>query len=164
MDLIELRRKIRDGSKKFRAALIVILAGILLMAIPAGKEKPEPEKQQPAVQAPRLEEQLAQFLTGLAGAGKVKVLLTEDAGPQNVYVFDEDKNTGSGTLKRTTVVVSDRSRGETGLIRQITAPRYRGAVILCQGADSAGVRLNITEAVASVTGLSTDKITVLKMK
>jgi hypothetical protein len=39
-----------------------------------------------------------------------------------------------------------------------------GAVIVCQGADKPVVRLAIVEAVADATGLSTDTITVLKMK
>ena len=41
---------------------------------------------------------------------------------------------------------------------------YTGAVIFCQGADSAGVRLQIVEAVSVYTGLSSNKIMVLKMK
>ena len=59
---------------------------------------------------------------------------------------------------------SDSSRNETGLIRQIIPPVYRGAVVLCQGAENANIRLQIVEAVKSVTGLSSDHITVLKMK
>ena len=55
-------------------------------------------------------------------------------------------------------------RKQTGLVQQVNPPTYLGAVIVCQGADSASVRLAIVEAVGSVTGLSTDKITVLKMK
>ena len=41
---------------------------------------------------------------------------------------------------------------------------YTGAVIFCQGADSAAVRLQVVEAVAVYTGLSSNKIMVLKMK
>jgi len=36
--------------------------------------------------------------------------------------------------------------------------------VVCQGADRAGVRLAVVDAVKSVTGLSSDRITVLKMK
>ena len=39
-----------------------------------------------------------------------------------------------------------------------------GAVVVCQGADDAQVRLNVTNAVAAYTGLGSDKITVMKMK
>jgi hypothetical protein len=40
-------------------------------------------------------------------------------------------------------------------------PKYRGALVGCTGAGSA-LRLEITKAVAALTGLSTDKITVIK--
>ena len=39
-----------------------------------------------------------------------------------------------------------------------------GAIIVCQGGDSPTVRLNIVEAVSNVTGIGSDRITVLKMK
>ena len=41
-------------------------------------------------------------------------------------------------------------------------PTYRGALVVCQGGDRADVRLTVTEAVASLTGLSADRITVAK--
>lgn len=39
-----------------------------------------------------------------------------------------------------------------------------GAVVVCDGADSAAVRLNVTNAVMAYTGLGSDKIWVMKMK
>lgn len=38
-----------------------------------------------------------------------------------------------------------------------------GVVVVCQGADNAGVRLDIIKAVSAYTGFGSDKITVLKM-
>ena len=46
----------------------------------------------------------------------------------------------------------------------VLSPTYLGAVIVCQGGDSPTVKLAIVEAVSNATGLSADKITVLKMK
>lgn len=39
-----------------------------------------------------------------------------------------------------------------------------GVVVVCEGADSAAVRLRVTEAAAAYTGFGSDRITVLKMK
>ena len=58
----------------------------------------------------------------------------------------------------------DAARTETGLVRQTLEPIYRGAVVLCDGADQSGVRLAIVNAVSSVTGLGADRICVLKRK
>ena len=68
------------------------------------------------------------------------------------------------TTKTDTVTVTDAQRNESGLIRQVNPPVYKGAVIVCQGADNAAVRLAIVDAVGKATGLGADKISVLKMK
>ena len=41
---------------------------------------------------------------------------------------------------------------------------FTGAVILCQGANNAEVRLQVVEAVSAFTGLGSNRIMVLKMK
>ena len=38
-----------------------------------------------------------------------------------------------------------------------------GAAVVCQGADSASVRLDVTEAMRCYTGLSSDRIVIFKM-
>ena len=38
-----------------------------------------------------------------------------------------------------------------------------GCVVVCEGADSAAVRLDVTNAVAAYTGLGSDKICIVKM-
>ncbi len=38
-----------------------------------------------------------------------------------------------------------------------------GAVVVCEGADNASVKLDILRAIGSYTGLGSDKITILKM-
>ena len=48
--------------------------------------------------------------------------------------------------------------------RKTVYAQYRGALIVCAGADSPQVRLDLVNAVAGLTGLSTDRITVVKMK
>ena len=43
-------------------------------------------------------------------------------------------------------------------------PEYLGALIVAEGAGNAETKLKLTQAVAALTGLSTEKITVVKMK
>lgn len=40
--------------------------------------------------------------------------------------------------------------------------RWTGAVIVCEGGGSAAVRLQLTRAVSALTGLSTDRIAIVK--
>lgn len=167
MDWIEVKQKAGEFLKKYRYVLLILLAGLTLMLLPEGESKEEPmpiSVQQEVTQD--LQTSLAEILSKIDGAGKVEVLLTEVIGPTTHYQMDEDISDGESTseIRRETVVISDGSRAENGLIFQVDAPVYQGAIVLCQGADSASVRLAIVEAVANATGLRSDKISVLKMK
>ncbi|MGM9548816.1 MAG: hypothetical protein ACI3V5_03125 [Faecousia sp.] len=164
MDWVTLGSRGKELLKKYRYVLLVVLAGLLLMALPEGR-KAEPEPETAVVETEirqDLQTDLAEILSQIQGAGRVRVLLTQREGEQTVYQADEDF-TDSGA-RRDTVILTGSDRSQTGLVRQVNPPTYLGAVIVCQGAESASVRLSIVEAVASVTGLTTDKITVLKMK
>ena len=70
---------------------------------------------------------------------------------------EERREEGEGTVLE---LVLSRTEG-VGRIRVIVSEK--GAVIVCDGAESAAVRLDILHAVTSYTGLGSDKITVLKM-
>ena len=146
---------------KYKYPILVVLVGLGLMLLP-GKSEPEPQEPAETVQSPDLEARLAAILAQIDGAGQVRVLLTEETGRENVY--QTDTQTDTDRRSEDTVLVEDASRTETGLIRQTLEPTYRGAVILCQGADQPSVRLAIVEAVRCVTGLGADRISVLNMK
>ena len=160
MDTITLRQRSLELLKKYRYVALVILVGILLMALPESQE-PAAASTQIQVQ-PTLQEELAELLSRLEGAGKVKVLLTEAEGAKTTYQSDTDIRTDA--QQSDTVLITGSDRSQTGLVRQVDPPRYQGAVVLCQGAHRASVRLAIVEAVANATGLPTSRISVLKMK
>ncbi len=166
MDWVSIKEQGLEGLKKYRYLLLILLAGIFLMAIP-GKEAESPQVSPTVpVTEPGLEESLSALLCKIEGAGKTEVLLTEAEGIETLYQMDEDRTLGENTtdITRKTVLTANSGRGEAGLIRQINPPVYQGAIVLCRGAGDPRVKLAIVEAVSSVTGLTTDKITVLKMK
>lgn len=163
MDWLEIRGKVLDFGKRYWYVLIVFLAGLLLMAIPADTEETEEPIQQTVVEQPDLQQELELILSQIQGAGKVRVLLSESYGSRTVYQTD-DILSSDGNSNSQTVVITDADRNQYGLVHRVDPPVYLGAVVVCQGGDSATVRLAVVEAVASVTGLGADKITVLKMK
>lgn len=146
--------RLKELLGKYRFVLLVALAGLVLMLLPGGKTAEEPQPTVPVVE--NLESRLETILGRIEGAGKVAVLLTEAQGGETFYQTEgEDERT---------VLVTGADRSESGLVRTSQSPVYRGAVVVCQGADSPSVRLAVVEAVANATGLGTDRITVLKMK
>lgn len=160
MDLETGKQQFITFVKKYQYVLLVVLVGVVLMLIPQSPRESQLVAQTEETVKPDLQMQLAAILEQISGVGKVEVLLTEAAGADTVYQVDTRQNQANAD----TVIITDRNREETGLVKQIFPPVYRGAVVVCQGADSAGVRLNVVDAVKSVTGLSSDCITVLKMK
>lgn len=153
--------------KKYRYACIVVAVGIFLMLLPvrSGTAKPEePELQ--TVTSPSMEERLCDILQQIRGAGLVRVMLTVANGEETIYQFDQNLSIdgSSSSTQKDTVTVTDKDRGQSGLITQVNPPKYQGALVVCQGAENAAVRLAISEAVSSLTGLGTDKITIVRMK
>ena len=165
MDWLAYKATAQEYIKKYKYIIIAILAGILMMTYPGPKSSTVVVHQEEE-KIDNLEESLAQILSKVYGAGKVEVLLSEASGEQTIYQANENRSkTSENTDIRTdTVLVTDSNRNEAGLIRQINPPVYQGAIVLCQGADSASVQLAIVQAVGDVTGLTSDRITILKMK
>lgn len=163
MDFIAVSRQGRELVKKYRWGLLILLVGIFLLTFPE-KDAVQQEvlTQEPVMAEKSLEEALEEILSLIDGAGKVSVLLAEGSGEEVLY--QTDKSGSSDSLRTETVTLTDEERAQSGLVRQVNPPSYRGAIVLCKGADSAAVRLAIIEAVANATGLTTDKISVLKMK
>ena len=153
---------------KNRAVALVVLVGVLLMLLPTGKTEAQQPQQQETVSEPResLETRLEQILSQVSGAGNVRVLLTQERGETSVYQLDRQEVTDGDRreIRQDTITVTGSDRQQEGLLTQVEAPRYRGAVIVCQGGDNPTVRLSVVEAVSGATGLPSNRITVLKMK
>ena len=160
MDISKLRDKVLLFIGKYEYLALVILIGIVLMLIPGNTEEKtvvsEITSTAPTVS---LDKDLEKILSNIQGAGKVQVMLTVKSGEQVVYQTDTP-----GQDREDTVIITGQDREQSGLVQQILSPTYRGAIILCQGADSPSVCLAIKDAVSKVTGLDASEISVLKMK
>ena len=167
MDRIALQNKACMLWSKYKFVLLILLLGICFMLLPEQKEEVSDTTPAAASAAPEtVSEQLEAILSQIRGVGKVRVMLTEASGAQTEYQTDRDESgTDTSTSTRSeTVIVTDSGRSQTGLIKTITPPTYLGAIVVCQGGDQPAVRLAVAQAVSIVTGLGTDRITVLKMK
>lgn len=165
MELKKITGKLQGVVKKYRYAVIILLIGVVLLLMPGKSAKNQQHLQESSQQSQSLSvknDELAEILQSVEGAGKVQVMLSVSSSEKTQYITNTD--TSESSTRKETVIVTDADRNETGLIEQTNPPQYRGAVVVCQGADSAQVRLAITQAVSKITGLSSDNICVLKMK
>ena len=154
--------------RKYKHAFIVVIIGIILLLIPKyvsfGEKSGNITKEIPAT-TPSVEQRLTEILSKIAGAGEVKVMLTERVGEQIIYQTDRNSTTDSDSQKedKSTVIISDSERNQEAIISQINPPQYMGAIILCRGGDDPAVQLAIIDAVKKATGLGANQISVLKM-
>lgn len=160
------KASVSDFIRQYKFVILVALLGIGLMLLPESNGE-EPQATAPQVQEPDdIQSELEQILAQIQGVGKVSVMLTVSEGEQTLYEYNEDSSgsTDSSSLRRETVIITDSERAQLGLVQQVIPPVYQGAIVVCQGGDQPSVRLAIVEAVSAATGLSADKISVLKMK
>ena len=172
VELDSLRTAVKQILRKMEAMkypLLVMLIGVILLLLPGREQKP-PNVDLTAASPETesfldLETRLEALLCEIEGAGRVQVLLTMQTGAETVYQEDLERRTQEEEIevRSETVLTSDNGKDVPIAVKTIY-PVYKGAVVACQGADSAAVRLNIVRAVASLTGLGSDKITVVKMK
>ena len=159
-------RKLWD---RYKYAALVVLIGAGLLLWPSGKGGTETTlRQQSSTEEARdIQAEMEDILGTMSGVGQVKVMLTVDSDGERQLAQDTEL-TYSGSVespedysRRSETVLTDGEGGGTVVTRTLY-PTYRGALVVCQGGDRADVRLAVTEAVASLTGLSADRITVAK--
>ena len=169
MELKAIQTKAMTFIQKNKYIVLIILLGLILMLLPSKTNNDTTSQtevipvQQPDVS---IEERLKNILKQIDGAGKVEVMLTIAKGEETVYQTDSETTTDSDTarISTSTIIVTDSGKNQSGLVRQKIYPAYQGAIIVCQGADDPNIRLAITEAVAKITGLKTNHISILKMR
>ena len=162
MDRMNLKEKLTGLVKQYRYVALVVLLGLVLMAIPEKQTQQDTAVSVQSAEEVSAEARLEQILGQIEGVGKVQVLLTEAEGERTRYIYNEDSS--SGSIRSEAVIITDGDRAQQGLVEQVLPATYQGAMIVCQGGDRAAIRLAVVEAVSNATGLSADKISVLKMK
>ena len=167
MDWLTLRQRTGEFLRKNKYVVAVFLVGLILLMIPDQKvTESTPSVTESSHSDSDFSQELEDILSQIQGAGEVRVLLSYSSGPETGYQQKEELPSGTegGTIRREAIVITDSDRQQSGLVRLELAPRYLGAIVLCQGADSAAIRLAMVEAVSNATGLSSNCISVLKMK
>lgn len=153
--------------KKYKFVVLIILIGIILMMLPTGKKTQTSSKAttiEDVFSLESTEEQMTDILSHIAGVGKIRVMLTLKSGTQLQLAEDVSRaDKDSDTKYDSEIVTINRGSGnQEVVVTDQIYPTFQGAVIVCEGAEQSSVRLAITEAVSALTGLSTDKISIVK--
>ena len=171
---VKLPEKVRSvlaGLGKYKYALLVLLVGVVLMLLPHKSTQPEqaqpdvPTQTDELLQLEQTRLALQSLLEQIDGAGSVRLLLSLASGGERVLQTDSVSSQADGTYQSTvSTVLAQSGNDRQPIVVKSYYPAYQGAVVVCEGADSASVRLAVIQAVGSLTGLGSDKISVVKMK
>ena len=164
----DLKQKITVWTQKlgrFKYTILILLIGIGLMCIPFDTKSQSSEAHTPTAIELDLQIRLQEILACVEGVGQVSVLLSPETGVSHTYQTNTQSRISEDAEEHQyeTVLMSGGGE-ENALISATHYPTYKGAVVVCQGADKASVKLAVIRAVSGVTGLGSDHITVIKMK
>ena len=164
----DLRQKIMARVQKlgrFKYTILILMIGIVLMCIPFETKVQKAEGDIMSAAEPNLQDQLQEILAQVDGVGEVAVLLSPATGTSYTYQTDTQSRISDDTEEYQEETVLMSAGGEEKPLASTTNyPTYKGAVVVCRGADKASVKLAVIRAVSGVTGLGSDHITVIKMK
>lgn len=157
---------VRKQWERYKYAVLVVLigAGLLLWPSGGGGTKTAPGQ----AEERDIQTEMEEILSKISGVGEVRVMLTEDTDGERRLARNTEVTVRGDPLepedysKSSEAVMEDSGGDNLAVITQTQYPTYRGALVVCQGGDRADVRLAVTQAVASLTGLSADRITVAK--
>ena len=147
-----------------RAVWVLLgLGALLLLLLPnrMGKETEAGKEDTFSFSLETEEKRMEAALSRISGVGKVTVVLTLDSSEEREYARNTEQDRQQETDRDRNEERSQVAQvGDGALTVRIAYPRYRGALIVTEGGGSE-VRLAVTQAVAALTGLSTDRITVV---
>mgnify|MGYP007008498847 CR=1 FL=1 len=106
--LAQLREQAPRLLKKYRLPLLIFLAGLILAAWPTGKKqeaKTVPAEPASGFDLDATTSQLEQLLSGIAGAGRVRLMLTLAGSETTLYQTDSRTVTSAGSTTTQTETV-----------------------------------------------------------
>lgn len=158
--------------KKNKYLIVVLVVGILLLLLPGKSDGTEKEAKINNLEfsLDEWEKKIKDVLAQCQGVGRVKVALSVSGGTRSVYAVEESLNVSENGDDYTKdkdekiSIISVGSGVDAPVVIREVYPEFIGATVVCDGADISKVRLDVTYAVSALTGLSADKISIIKMR
>lgn len=179
MKMSELINKFKD-SKKIRtvAVFAIVFIAVIIYFIPQDGNKKESEIIDNNTQTKLTkEEQLENVLGNIKGCGRVSVMITYESNGETVYANTTETETNTvteksdsgGTKQSETKKESKKpitvgsGNGESALILSGIEPDIKGVIVVAQGADNIGVKMNLQRAVETVLQVSPEQVEIFAM-
>jgi stage III sporulation protein AG len=175
--------------KYLQTAAVIVLGALIIglyVSTLGGQQQDQPEQIQPSQQiqqdqddgssASETEARLAQVLSQMQGVGRVEVMITYESGPEIVPAqitqtdtseqSDSDAQaSSSSTTSRQSTQPALGTNSETGaVVLKELAPVVKGVVVIAQGAEDIGVKLNLLRATVTALQIDAQQVDVFAMQ
>ena len=156
---------------KYKYVLLVLLAGLVCILWPTAQPRQTAAEEISTVEngddLAMLQSEMEEILGKIHGVGQLKLMLTLDRGKEALLAEDSSLSYSGDTLSpedysRTSEPVVLSGDVDEVIVRQEVYPKFRGALVVCEGGGDPAVQLSVIEAVSALTGLGADKISVVK--
>ncbi len=159
--------------EKYKYILVIIVVGMCLLVLPKGEgDNKKVSGVSEEVIVKDFENKVENALSGCDGVGRCEVILSIESGSEKIYEKEARKSareSESGVVLEQDSdikpsILSEGSGRESALVVKEVYPEFRGALVICDGAEKTEVKRAVTESVMALTGLGADKISIIKMK
>lgn len=175
MEIAEKLRELIKGRKWAVFTSICGAAGLLLIMISSLLHDDTPKKNDVsdrcigAVDIEKYcddtEHRLESFLAEIEGAGEVRVYLTVGSDERYVYATEGRYSRGDNkTEEEERYVIVGGGSEKNALVETVRSPEITGAVVACEGGESAQIRENMYKAVSAALDIPTSRIYVTKLR
>lgn len=161
--------KEKMGSAPFRRLLVVLgLVGMVLIGLSEWRPQKDTAASANTVTVTTeslekaLEERITAMLGTVQGVGGCRVMVTLENSVQQVYATEASHSTAdSGSHSNERVLTVDTDTGPIGLPITQIQPTVRGVAVACDGGDDPTVNRQVTELVATVCHISSQRVCVV---
>lgn len=159
--------RLREALKKYRLVLLFTALGAVLLLWPA-EDAPQQTAAAPEEERfdlAQVQREMEQILSDIDGVGRLRLMLTVASGTQRELAEDSTlRRSAAAEYEQTheTLTLAQGSGTQEVVVTRSVYPAYIGALVVCEGGGSASVRLAVTQAVSTLTGLSSERIAVVK--
>ena len=167
---------VKKDKKKLMLLMLLAVAAVLLMAIGSTAAGPSEEKEDVVVVSSdsssrdplNIAGDLEEMLSGMEGAGKVKVLISWEGDVEETYAYDEETaetRREDGTVEssqKRQMVLTDGDKEP--VVTSRSYPEIRGVLVMAEGAGDDRVRERLLSAVASCLSIGRNRIEISLME
>ncbi len=163
--------KIFDKFKKIKhiEIIIAVIAVLIMLFIyfgakfGSGTAKSDKTRQQLSATdyCDRMETDLEEALGGIAGVGKLKLVINWESSVESVIAYITSNGGNSSTS--TPQIIQSTGGGKPIVLKEIY-PKALGVIIVCEGGGNVSTKLDIINAVSVLLDITPDKISVYAMK